>query len=1192
MNKYSKHPLTENEKNFINYNQDKHTYYTNQKIKNPPIRANHFVCRNQEENKNIVIGTPANGNYYNVSNFTLMTTKTLSTYIKTKRDCALFEVISPTIKRKMYFDIDFNTEDINDYYLLRDKLLGFLVLEGLDTTYTEYLGTRIKKGKPYVSAHLIMNNGMYFEDHKHQLNYMRYLNSKYSIFEDVDKNVYDKSYQLFRLPYQSKPDSKNKTWNKDAILSFKTEPKKLTDCYITFTKGSKVSYPIKTPEEVMKNVSNGDTKPKRIVNRIREGYKSNNGDFLTCFSSDFKVDIGLNDGTLEYIIKSIPNNSKVSYDVFRKIGMALKRVCFDTNTPLTNGLNLWIEWTKQYDTNVDEEELTVLYDAFNISGKTFGRKSLVDLAKIFNPKFDKMMPSIEVENYYDIDTNDKDIRSYTINERYMGNFDKALPIIEKNKWVVIKSNMGTGKSYMLKSILNSSSTILYISCKRSFGASIYKTMQKYGFVNYMTINVKEDIKYERKLICSVESLKYCNPTGYDYVFFDECETICANTTNDMNKRNDPATNLLMMNTVVKNSNHICFMDAYSSNRTIRYIKNTKDSFNDKNKIHYILNTYKDEKRTYTLCKDVREKDVLIATARVVFVEKIREKLTIKKRCVVCSGSRTFLECIRDTFLEELPDLKILCYTGATPLTNIDVNEEWSKCDLLLYSPTITAGISYEDIPSNIKFDNLFMYIGHLHTPIVRDMIQAHKRVRLFNDNNIIICKTVPKFLQMNRLPITRQGVIMDEQNWFQDYFGNDERATMLENTQDLFLFKTLYIDNILEKNISLMKFTDTIKYFFKTENIEFIGHTQPTIAEADNMIGYSPNSILFFDDIKDIDNDTFEDYKAIVSRRDKLDMNQDSEYNKHLWKVHYKRDDVDLCKVRELWDGIYGAENSAEVIYQTYNLIGLIKSVNRVNFINLTESIESKLDKQQEIKTRMELLNNTGKDVSVYKKGVINNNAYELKKQNNIIQGLCIYLMGNLNLFDTKTNTLTPNNTFDTFDLEKIRIPLSNMNLSSIRNLFHTKLGIKATYTDGLLSINNTKTIINYVFNEYLGQIISEPIKTIKKTINGTRKNITTYNLIKPPIYDVFKLTIGNDDNFIKDDDEDDEDDEDTKISMTEIKKQKRKEFMKQMQLNKMEEPITDPIEIQKQKDLDEEWAKRIHTNRQEEQTLKPCMVN
>ena len=78
---------------------------------------------------------------------------------------------------------------------------------------------------------------------------------------------------------------------------------------------------------------------------------------------------------------------------------------------------------------------------------------------------------------------------------------------------------------------------------------------------------------------------------------------------------------------------------------------------------------------------------------------------------------------------------VICHNGIQKNNEILKNykSEWSKCDILLYSPTIEAGVDYD----NEYYDSCMGYMSNNSTS-ARAFSQMLHRVRNFKDDNVLI----------------------------------------------------------------------------------------------------------------------------------------------------------------------------------------------------------------------------------------------------------------------------------------------------------------------------------------------------------------------------------------------------------------------------------------------------------------------
>jgi hypothetical protein len=120
-----------------------------------------------------------------------------------------------------------------------------------------------------------------------------------------------------------------------------------------------------------------------------------------------------------------------------------------------------------------------------------------------------------------------------------------------------------------------------------------------------------------------------------------------------------------------------------------------------------------------------------------FCESIINDLENKKRCVVVWTSLARAETFIKNYLKETT-YKYRLYSSkstskeAKELEDVDTN--WAKLDLVMYTTSITVGINYN--PSEKHFDKLYLYACS-RTALPRDIAQSLLRCRKITSNTLI-----------------------------------------------------------------------------------------------------------------------------------------------------------------------------------------------------------------------------------------------------------------------------------------------------------------------------------------------------------------------------------------------------------------------------------------------------------------------
>jgi hypothetical protein len=151
----------------------------------------------------------------------------------------------------------------------------------------------------------------------------------------------------------------------------------------------------------------------------------------------------------------------------------------------------------------------------------------------------------------------------------------------------------------------------------------------------------------------------------------------------------------------------------------------------------------------------------------VFTSAILERLGTGSRVAVCSMTRTYTEELSAIVRSQFPKLVVVVINslrssmygmptdlddgeGATISGTVDLDAEvsvempiprsdvksWEKADLLIYSPSISAGVSFEHV-SHFDVLYIYAYVSNF-TPLVDDLLQMMNRIRSLAKDEVYI----------------------------------------------------------------------------------------------------------------------------------------------------------------------------------------------------------------------------------------------------------------------------------------------------------------------------------------------------------------------------------------------------------------------------------------------------------------------
>ena len=305
------------------------------------------------------------------------------------------------------------------------------------------------------------------------------------------------------------------------------------------------------------------------------------------------------------------------------------------------------------------------------------------------------------------------------NARYMKPYNSTA------KTMIIKGEKGQGKTYALEEYVKKHNPeyCLFVSFRRSLSSEIIKRLEKHGFVNYLDIKGQIDNKHKRVII-QVESLHRMRWTKEcDFFICDEIESTRGQFFSETCRLRNLCIEKYEM--FLESSKQAVFMDADISENTVKHIKQTRGG-----KIHYIENTYKkiqsEFKEFYTTKPDK-------------IFSKLCDALDKGEKLIIASNrSVEFMEAVRKQIHDKYPELKVQLFNSQTirneavakELANTDT---WKKYDVVMYSPTISAGVSVE----YEHFNKCFCYFTN--NGKVNSMRQMINRVRKFSTNEFYYC---------------------------------------------------------------------------------------------------------------------------------------------------------------------------------------------------------------------------------------------------------------------------------------------------------------------------------------------------------------------------------------------------------------------------------------------------------------------
>ena len=374
----------------------------------------------------------------------------------------------------------------------------------------------------------------------------------------------------------------------------------------------------------------------------------------------------------------------------------------------------------------------------------------------------------------------------------------------------IRANMGTGKTYANSQVVsnllteNPNARVLVISMRISLAK---KYMKDYpNFTCYLT-DMKKPLNDDR-LICQLDSLhRIRNNTRFDMVVIDEVDQSLRHMTSKTYMGNpNVRRNIKMFDSIIKHSNQIILMSANLTVNNMKYIRKLRSRGDDSNMVFY--NEYVPSRYKIMISKQTAD----------IIAELIDDLKQGRKAYVASNYSVKKLKELEQQLIEQKPDAKILSICSSTlkqdhvKASLADPDTEWSKYDIIITSPSVQGGVSY-DVKN--KIDKVYgMFINTTNSS--GDACQMLRRVRYPKSNRILVsynksngfCSIVDRN-EMIASIIKQRNEQFNAIEGVGDYYINSYGVE--EFTENDYF--NLYIDTLIETNMDKINWIQHFRDF-------------------------------------------------------------------------------------------------------------------------------------------------------------------------------------------------------------------------------------------------------------------------------------------------------------------------------------------------------------------------------------------
>ena len=485
---------------------------------------------------------------------------------------------------------------------------------------------------------------------------------------------------------------------------------------------------------------------------------------------------------------------------------------------------------------------------------------------------------IEPVSHHKLEFSNKQKQFITLDENLKAdNLKEEIAILKnlsgepKNKFILLNTGMGSGKTYQTIEYLKKQNEFIWMTPIEALAQNTHFRLEEAGIKckYYKDFKNKDDktfnmSKFDKLIIC-INSIPYTKTKTYKTVIIDEIETFLIKLFNNSTFKDNKQDCWVRLIEIIRAADKVIFLDAFITKITINFINNLKcgnyqiyeklNETSDRNVffmanydnwLYEIIEQIKNNKKPFIFYPYLR------AYKKFPSMEELKLKIEQEtNKLGVCYNSQ-----IDDITLKGLKN----------------VNESWSKYSFVITNTKITVGINYE----LNDFDTVYLSIAGFNS--TRDIIQVSYRCRNIKSNNIKVCYI--------------------EKTNTNNCYENDDN--MVDNCD---IYKNLVKDILIEKNAplksSFLYLCNKAHYKISITkdklNKELSAYIEKLFSDTNLGYSYETIPIITNSEVQEIEKLLFTQSATLD---DKLKM------QKYYFNMNFKNG-ADIEMLKDAWDGRY-----------------------------------------------------------------------------------------------------------------------------------------------------------------------------------------------------------------------------------------------------------------------------------------------
>lgn len=391
-------------------------------------------------------------------------------------------------------------------------------------------------------------------------------------------------------------------------------------------------------------------------------------------------------------------------------------------------------------------------------------------------------------------------------------FEPQLAPFELTKTLVVHAMMKMGKTKALRDYITKhfadglrTPIIRFVSFRQTFSSNI-----KEKFTDFILYSDVKGPLGQTKLIVQVESLWRLDiregVDAPDLLILDECESIFEQFDSGLLRNFSECFSKFQY--LLRYSKHVVCMDANIGDRTYRILKQMRPGFGDpESGIVYHCNRY----------KNATADEYFVTGDKLKWLGLLYSCIEADERIAVPMSSLTEAKSLVKNLSKRYSTKNIKLYSSETAMSEkrehfADVNTHWAQYDILVYTPTVSAGVSFEQK----HFQKVFGYFTDQSCP-VETCVQMIGRIRDVEHHKFYICMCATGNTLPTDIDAIKQYVYTKRENLMRTFDDTGLHSEFGPNgeiryhTSDYFY---LWLENTRVRNLSKNSFIRKLMHLF------------------------------------------------------------------------------------------------------------------------------------------------------------------------------------------------------------------------------------------------------------------------------------------------------------------------------------------------------------------------------------------